>query len=124
MRIRCIKPEFWADEQIASWPPLSRLAYVALWNEADDSGRLRANSIYLKSRLFPYDDLNMAEVLRPVIESGKLIQYEVDGQRYGYLPRFNSHQVVNRPSPSKLPAPPDSVNTHGALTEHSQQEGN
>ena len=31
-RIRSIKPEFWQDELIASWPPLSRLAYIALWN--------------------------------------------------------------------------------------------
>lgn len=125
MRIRCIKPEFWADEQIASWPATSRLAYVALWNEADDEGRLRAGPVYLRSRLFPYDvAIDMDEVLKPIIKAGKLKLYDVDGQTYGHLPKFKDHQVINRPSPSKLPAPPaaNSVRTHGAFTEHSHQE--
>jgi hypothetical protein len=103
---------------------MSRLAYIALWNEADDEGRLRANEVYLRSRLFPYAaDLNLAEVLTPLVEAGKLKLYEVDGQAFGYLPRFNSHQVINRPTPSKLPPPTDSVSTHGALTEHSRGKG-
>jgi hypothetical protein len=125
MRIRCIKPEFWYDEQCAAWPPMARLAYIGLWNEADDQGRLRANAAYLKAHLFPYDAaIDMDEVLRPIIQAGKLRLYTVEGQTFGHLRNFNAHQVINRPSASKLPEPPfatDSAIPHGALTEHSRK---
>ena len=123
MRIRCIKPEFWADEQIASWPPVSRLAYIALWNEADDEGRLRASPAYLLSRLFPYDPkADMVAILRPIIASGKLRLYEISGERFALLPNFRRHQVINKPTASKLPAPPTSTPIAGQLPEDSRSD--
>ena len=129
-RIRSIKPEFWEDELVASWPMATRLAYIALWNEADDAGRLRASPAYLRSRLFPYDlDLDMEETLRPLADSGRLVLYRVEGQTYGFLPKFSEHQVINRPKKSRLPAPPQrpindgSVTDHGSITDPSLQEG-
>ena len=105
-RIRSIKPEFWLDEEIASWPPLSRLTYIALWNEADDQGRLRANPAYLKNRVFPYEPrIDIDAALGPLIRSGKLVVYKVGAQTYGFLPKFSDHQVINHPSTSKLPGP-------------------
>lgn len=103
-RIRAIKPDFWLDEEIASWPHVTRLAYIGLWNEADDEGRLRANPAYLKNRLFPYEPkLAIEAVLQPIISAEKLIVYVVGAQTYGFLPKFTDHQVINHPSPSKLP---------------------
>lgn len=105
-RIRTIKPEFWQDELIASWPMESRLVYIALWNEADDEGRLRASTSYLRSRLFPYDlDFDISQALLPIINSGKLTTYQINGQWYGVLPKLVEHQVINKPSKSKIPAP-------------------
>lgn len=121
-RIRSIKPEFWHDELVASWPALSRLAYIALWNESDDEGRLRASMPYLRSRLFPYEqNLDIAVVLRPLVASGRLVLYEIDGQAYGLITNFVKHQVVNRPSKSRLPPPPTngSGGPHGGFTEDS-----
>jgi hypothetical protein len=127
-RIRAIKPEFWLDEEIASWPHVTRLAYIGLWNEADDEGRMRANLAYLKNRIFPYEPrLDIETVLGPVIATGKLVIYRVGGQTFGFLPNFTDHQVINRPSASKLPAPheasvseqEDSLKTHGGLSEDS-----
>jgi hypothetical protein len=106
-RIRTIKPEFWKDQRTAKWPALSRLAYVALWNESDDEGRLRADPVYLRSTLFPYEpDLDMTEVLRPLIESKRLVIYEDEGETFGFLPKFRQHQTISNPSDSKLPPPP------------------
>lgn len=127
-RIRAIKPEFWLDEEIASWPHVTRLAYIGLWNEADDEGRMRANLAYLKNRIFPYEPrLDIETVLGPIITTGKLVVYKVGGQTFGFLPNFTDHQVINRPSASKLPAPHeasvseqgDSLNAHGGLSEDS-----
>lgn len=123
MRIRTIKPDFWSDEMVASWPIVGRLSYIGLWNEADDEGRLRASVPYLKARLFPYDaDIEMESVLAPIIASGRLVVYVVDGQTFGWLPKFVEHQVINRPSPSKLPPPPNegSRKAHGKLSDRSR----
>lgn len=124
-RIRSIKPEFWGDELLCSMPAMTRLAYIALWNEADDEGRLRAHPAYLRSRLFPYEpDCDMSAILAPLVEHGRLVVYEADGQTYGYLAKFNEHQAISKPSPSRLPPPPGvlperSRNAPGTLQEDS-----
>ena len=123
-RIRTIKPEFWADETVGSWDPWTRLAYIALWNEADDEGRFRSSPAYLKGRIFPYDsDVDMASIINSLRAHGKLSEYSCNGQRYGVLTNFRTHQKINRPSASKLPKPEDgepftegSVSVHGGLT--------
>ncbi len=127
-RIRSIKPDFFHDELIASWPHVSRLAYIGLWVEADDEGRLRASSSYLRTRLFPYDNrINMERVLQPIVNAGRLVLYAVDGQTYGQLPKFEKHQYINRPKKSKLPtihgsSSDDSGDDHGSSS--AGMEGN
>jgi hypothetical protein len=105
MRIRTIKPEFWQDEKIASFPFLTRLVYIALWNESDDQGRLRGSPVYLKSVLFPYDDVDLREPLESLKDHGMLTEYTVRQQTYLHLENFSKHQRINRPSASKLPDP-------------------
>jgi hypothetical protein len=48
-------------------------------------------------------------LLRELSGTGhKVIFYEgEDGSKYGYIPTFKIHQVINKPQPSKLPKPPD-----------------
>ena len=130
-RIRTIKPEFWTDEQIQGWPERSQLVYIALWNVADDDGRLRAHPALLRSQVCPYHPhVDIEAALAPIIEADKLRIYTADGQTYGYLPTFNEHQRINRPTPSRLPAPSvvsshgrvnaDSVIDHGSINDGSQ----
>lgn len=124
MRIRSIKPEFVLDEQVSRWPAETRLAYIYLWMEADDHGRLRANATYLRSQLFPYDDrINLEKVLAPIVKSGKLFLYNAKGESYGYLVNFHKHQRINRPSKPVHPEPPEAelrkhCESHGILSEH------
>lgn len=127
-RIRSIKPEFWSDYRLAQdLTRDERLFYIALWNEADDEGRFLAHPRRLLGVVFPYDDdLHESFIersLNRLAETGRLILYEVNGEPYGQLTKFKDHQRVNRPQPSKLPAPPEdtrltehSVNTHGSVT--------
>ena len=120
MRIRSIKPEFWKDERLLTLSRDARLLYIALWNEADDEGRLRGRRDYLRGQLFPCDpgpwfDRSMDSL----IEAGRVVLYDVDGMHYACIPTLREHQRVNRPTESRLPAPPDSVSHHGALSESS-----
>jgi hypothetical protein len=54
MRIRPIKPEFWEDEEIASWPEGTRLFYIGLWNIADDAGYFVESPVKIAGALYRY----------------------------------------------------------------------
>ena len=136
-RIRTIKPEFWSDEVVATLSPWARLLFIGTWNLADDEGRLRWTPDYLNASLFMYDHHSTAKVrtFMDEVESAGLVVAYVGGkaaQRLAYLPGFLRHQKINRPQPSKLPAPEslspslfDSVNdsVNDAMTQTLSDQG-
>lgn len=109
--MRTVKPEFWDDEVIGSLSRDARLLFIATWNAADDEGLLRWNAAYLKAQAFMYDDdigLESVERLMGEIVQNELIFPYRGGktqQRLGVVVKFHKHQRINRPQPSKLPAP-------------------
>lgn len=124
-RSRMVKPEFWDDERLASISFQARLTYIGIWNFCDDYGVTKANPLWLKSRIFPYDDkISMKEFEKWLSELRKLkrvIEFRVNEEPFFYLPKFLKHQVINRPSASRYPDPKDYINkdslsTHGILT--------
>jgi hypothetical protein len=121
-RKRVIDPEFWSDEEIGHWSFQARLFYIGIWNFSDDEGRFKAHDSLLKSQIFPYD--NKIDIIRLKQEVAKKVQWYVyDGQSYGFTRNFMKHQRIDRPSQSKLPAPPacseDSANIRRTFDEHS-----
>lgn len=116
-RIRSIKPEFWEHEDIAKLPPYARLLFVASWNFADDEGLLRWNPAWLGAQAFPYDlergDITIASVQgwMTLLEDSGMVHAYVgsNGQRYGWIVNFRKHQVINKPTRSRLPRPPEDV---------------
>lgn len=134
-RIRAIKPDFWQDYRTAQ--DLSRdqrLFYIGLWNEADDEGRFLAHPRRLLGAIFPYErDLSESFVidsLSVLAATGRLVLYTVGNEPYGQLTKFAKHQRINRPSPSRIPAPPkdlpdpaeQSLSIHGMVTDRSPGE--
>lgn len=110
-RIRSLRPEVWDDEAVGSVCRDARLLFVGLITQADDEGRFRARSALLRARVFPYDDLTAAEVdawLDALHAAQLIVLYEVDGERFGYLPGWRQHQKIDRTTPSRLPAPRES----------------
>jgi hypothetical protein len=114
-RKRMIDPEFWSDQEIGFWSPLARLFYIALWNFADDEGRLKAHSKLLKAQVFPYETKVDIDSLKMEV-AGKVHWYKVKDQEYGYIRNFFKHQTINKPTPSKLPSPNDSFECYGTTT--------
>lgn len=111
-RIRSVKPEFWADEDMAQLSRDARLLYVGLWNQADEHGRLRGDPRFIKGQVFPYDDdLPPAEVdrlLDELAKAGKAVRYRVESGAYVFLPNLAKHQRLEAEKvPSKLPASTD-----------------
>ena len=107
-RIRTLKPEVWQDEAIGSLGPWERLLFVGLITMADDEGRLRALIPAISGHIFPYDDANSARVskwLRCLQDTGLVVLYECGGVPYLQIKGWGSHQKINRPTPSEIPAP-------------------
>jgi hypothetical protein len=107
-RIRTLKPEIWEDEAVGSLGPWERLLYIGLITMADDEGRLRALPSAFAGRVFPYDDLAPAKILKllgVIHDSGLICLYAHKGMDFVQIKNWTVHQKINRPTPSALPAP-------------------
>jgi hypothetical protein len=107
-RIRSIKPEFWYDEELSRISRDARLLYIALWNLADDHGKMRGDTRFIKGQVFPYDTDDIEPWLIELERIEKVIRYTVDGSKYLMLKNFAKHQKVDHPTDSKIPDPEDS----------------
>ena len=107
MRIRTIKPEFWQSESLSRVSREARLLFIGLFSACDDSGRTRAASRFLASLLFPYDLDALSKIdgwLEELEVEGCVRRYKVDGNTYLEIPKWFSHQKIDKPSKSKLPS--------------------
>lgn len=122
MRIRSVKPEFWTDETVVECSIPARLLFIGTWNISDDSGNLDRSSKQLKMKIFPADVIDCEPLVQELIAHGLLEEYTIDGKIYLHIKGFNKHQVINKPSKSKIP-PYSSGSTTVALPEHYATEG-
>jgi len=110
-RKRMIDPDFWTDEKLGECNRDERLFFMGLISNADDEGRGRGNIKLLKATIFPYDDdLKVKDIEKmacSLMGKGMAIFYVFDGQDFYCLPNFPKHQVINKPTESKLPSLPD-----------------
>lgn len=109
-RIRSIKPEIAESETLGRVSRDARWLFVLLWTRADDAGRLAGDPKLLARTLFPFDDDALALIdgwLAELMREGHVTGYDADGRRYLAIPKWLEHQKIDRPSPSRLPAPPD-----------------
>jgi hypothetical protein len=101
-----IRPEFWSDEKIGSLTHLQRLLFVGMWNFADDEGLIRANPLYLRSTIFPYDDLKEKDILTAIetLKQNNLIYlYTINGQKYAWIIKFRVYQRIDKPQQPNNP---------------------
>lgn len=108
-RIRSLKPEFFTDEKIGDLSPWARLCFQGLWTQADARGRMEDRPRFLKVQIFPYDELDINELLDQLHGAGFIIRYEVDGKRYIQVVNFEKHQRLSgkeASAPSTIPALP------------------
>lgn len=131
-RIRTIKPKFWDDSKIGKLSRDARLLYIGLWTFSDDIGVVVGDSVWLKSKVFPYDQIQVQQFEKWIMElvrNGFICLLSYKGERFIYLPNFTRHQVINRPNVAELNIPKDlidsnkdkiteqSLNNHGKVIE-------
>jgi hypothetical protein len=110
-RKRFVSPEFFThadlfDAEVASGLPL-RLAFAALWCQADRRGIFPWKPRELKLACLPYDTVDFNAVLSALQSAGFVMRYDVDGRAFGYVPSFARWQSFHKDErPSDAPAPP------------------
>lgn len=107
-RIRSIKPSFWTSSTTANLSRDARLLVIGLISFADDDGRFPASVNAINGYVFPHDDISPQRVkkwLNELVASGIVHTYQSNAVVYGCLPNWHEHQVINRYTPSTIPAP-------------------
>ena len=131
-RIRTIKPKFYDDVKIGRLSREARYLYIALWVFADDMGVANGDTIWLKSKIYPYDQIQLQQFekwMNELVTNGFICLLSYNGERFIYLPKFTRHQVINRPNYEDLNIPKElidrekeritdlSLNNHGTITD-------
>ena len=127
-RNRMIKPKFWDDTKIGRLTRDARLLYIGLWNFSDDVGVVIGDSIWLKSKVFPYDQIQIQQFekwMNELVINGFICLLSYKGERFIYLPNFTRHQVINKPNYEDLNIPKQLIdrekdNIHLSFTEQSR----
>ncbi|MFC9331425.1 hypothetical protein [Kitasatospora sp. NPDC057015] len=117
-RIRTIKPEMARSRRLAKVSLTAERTFTQLLPYADDQGRHLDHAGLIQgalwSRRMGVDDLlhtpeDVEEDLRQLAEVGLICRYanpEDDGDLLLHIPTFRKHQVINRPTVSRLAACP------------------
>lgn len=120
-RRRMIDPNLWQSEDVAKLTVRQRLLLIGLFSNSDDHGRGRAKASYVRSTIFPYDDLTIADIEVDLQEIAKFISivfYEVDGNSYYSFANWEKWQTVQKPQHSLIPDP---VENDSILSQESVQ---
>ena len=113
-RRRMIDPAMWQSEDFSRCSFLARLIFVGLISQADDEGRGKASPAYIKSTLFPYEDgIRLIDIEKALSEIGQHLSVTyystIDGKQYYSLDSWMDWQTLDKPKPSKFPAPPEKI---------------
>lgn len=105
-RARNIKPSFFKNEDLSEMNTYARLLFIGLWCLADREGILEDRPKRIKGELFPYEEVDVENLLQQLHDKEFIVRYSVDGQAYIYIPKFVLHQNPHhREAPSKYPKP-------------------
>lgn len=113
-RIRTIKPKFWDDEKLAKVSRDARLLFIGMWNYSDDLGVILANQTWLKSKIFPYDDISSKQLkdwIQELLDISRIITGTFRDDSYYIIPNFIKHQVINKPNNDDIYVPKDCIST-------------
>jgi len=106
-----IKTDFWEDEKLATIKRDSRLTFIALWNLSDDYGVVKGNPVWLKNRIYPYDEaLELSEFKKWLSELegiNVILPFGSNGEQFYHIKHFLTHQRINKPSKQRNPSPPE-----------------
>lgn len=103
--------KIYANAELNMLPIEARYLYIGTLVLADDDGRLRADSRYLRGQIFSFDEgitsANVETWLSNLHEAGQIDIYEADGVKVLLHPKWKEYQKIRSDmyDRSKLPPP-------------------
>ena len=125
-RIRTIKPEMRTDEKLTECSLSARLLFIGMLNFADDNGNQAFSAKRIKMQVFPADAIDTQPLIGELLTQGVIIEYTVNEEKFLHIKGFSTHQVINRPSATRIPQPPfivDSLSDVGGLSVGKEGKG-
>lgn len=120
VKIRSLRPEFFADPKMVELTAQARILYMGLWCYVDDEGRGEFLPKRIEGDVFPLEDIDFWDLWAELEAIGRVVRYEAAGHEYFHIPTLMDWQNPNRKYASKLPEPPPHSNgahpTHSADT--------
>ena len=107
MRSRNLKPGFFKNEELASLPPLARILFEGLWCFSDREGLFEWRPKRIKAEILPYDKCDIGRLLMSLHSLKFIYKYSVDGQEYGIVPKFHTHQNPHPHEAKSIIPPPN-----------------
>lgn len=128
-RKRMISPSLWTSQDVGKLTIFERLLFIGMFSNADDEGKGIANPYLLRSMIFPYDDISIAEIEKAKAHIGQLIQvqfYSIKDNEYYKFTGWQKWQKVDHAQASIIPEPlpltEQSVNNPESFTEQSMND--
>lgn len=109
-----MKPGFFLNEQLAELPFAGRLLFAGLWTLADRDGRLEDRPRRIKAALFPFDDVDVDDLLAGLSDRGFVLRYQAEAVAVIQVVKFLEHQTPHvREIGGKFPSPDKAVPSTG-----------
>jgi hypothetical protein len=105
MKIRSVRPEFFADPTMVELTPEARLLYIGLWCYVDDDGRGEWLPKQIDGQIFPLEGVDIYALLGQLVSTARIVRYSDGDRDFFYIPTFTEYQRPNRKYESKLPDP-------------------
>ena len=125
-RKRMISPEIWESSSFSKLSDFAKLVFIGLISQADDDGKGKASPNIIRSKLFPDGEekrvTDIKKALSEIALRMSITFYEVDGESFYILTNWHSWQKIDRPTPSKIPNPPQSENKVGGRGRFTQNQ--
>lgn len=96
-RIRSIHPGIYTDESWASVSIPARWLAKGICTESDDNGIFDWKPLQLKMRIFPADNVDVAELMAELLEANILTKFDVAGKHFGAVKNFKKYQKPRKP---------------------------
>ena len=107
-RIRTVKPAHWSDRELPEISLQAHLLWIGTWNFSDDKGVFENDPFLLKSQIFPRrQDIRVEQIkqwLDQLVKARFIIPFSYKGVGYYVSRTFETHQKIDRPQPSNIPA--------------------
>jgi DnaD/phage-associated family protein len=120
---RLITSDLFKNEKVSELDYAGRYFFIGLITHADDEGRLKGSSKYLKGNIFPYDDISIETIetyKTKCHQLGIIHCYTINDMEIISFPSWEKHQTIraDRRKESNFPPPDNYTSTNSQPTDN------